>query len=151
MSRRTSLTKETEILKIDSRGRIVIPRTMRKMLGLKENSQLMIISDSDAKEIKMIPLPFSEEKAFVKLKITIEDKAGSLGKIANIFGELGISLLYGETVVIKKGFDAEWLVLAPITEVPLEELTRQLLEKGSAKKVEVIEPRIVSTNPDEES
>ncbi len=56
--------------------------TMRKSLGLKENSQIMMISDSDAKEIKIIPLPFSEEKLFIRLRIYIEDKAGALAKIA---------------------------------------------------------------------
>lgn len=133
------MAKETEILKIDSRGRIVIPRTMRKSLGLKENSQIMMISDSEAKEIKIIPLPFSEEKSFIKLKIIIDDKAGSLGRIATAFGEFGVSLLYGETVVIKKGIEAEWSVLAPVTEMPIEELKRQLIEKGGAKRVEIME------------
>lgn len=145
----TSLAKETEILKIDGRGRIVIPRTMRKSLGLKENSQIMLIADSDAKEIKMIPLPFSEEKSFIRLKITIPDTAGSLGKIANIFGEMNISLLYGETVVIKKGVDAEWNVLSPTFEVSVEELTKRLIEKGGAKKVEVMEPKAVNGQEDD--
>ena len=60
--------KETEILKIDSRGRIVIPRTMRRSLGLKENSHIMMVSDPDNNEVKMIPLPFSgEDRAYVKV------------------------------------------------------------------------------------
>ena len=139
-----TLAKETEILKIDGRGRIVIPRTMRKSLGLKENSQIMLIADSDAKEIKVIPLPFSEEKSFIRLKITIPDTAGALGRIATAFGELNISLLYGETVVIKKGVDAEWNVLAPVMSMTIEELTKRLVEKGGAKKVEVMEPKTIN-------
>ena len=142
--------KETEILKIDSRGRIVIPRTMRKSLGLKENSQIMMISDSDAKEIKIIPLPFSEEKSFIRLRIYIEDKAGALAKIAAIFGELGISLLYGEAVVIKKGVEAEWNVLAPVTDMPLEQLKSELREKGGAIRVEIMEPKVINTPEDNE-
>jgi AbrB family looped-hinge helix DNA binding protein len=138
------LTKETEILKIDSRGRIVIPRTMRKSLGLKENSQIMLISDSEAKEIKIIPLPFSEEKAFIRLKISIDDKPGSLGRIASEFGVLGISLLYGETVVIKKGIEAEWNVLAPVVDMPVEELKKALMERGGAKRVEIVEPHFMN-------
>jgi AbrB family looped-hinge helix DNA binding protein len=136
--------KETEILKIDARGRIVIPRGMRRSLGLKENSFIMLISDPDNNEIKIVPLTFSENQSFIKLKILIPDKAGALGLIANVFGELGLSLVYGQTVVIKKGVDAEWSVISPVPEnITVEELTKVLMEKGEAIKV-TIEPSLVN-------
>ena len=139
-----SALKETEILKIDARGRIVIPRGMRRSLGLKENSFIMLISDPDNNEIKIVPLTFSENQSFIKLKILIPDKAGALGLIANVFGELGLSLVYGQTVVIKKGVDAEWSVISPVPEnITVEELTKVLMEKGGAIKV-TIEPSLVN-------
>jgi len=115
---------------------------MRKSLGLKENSQIMLISDSESKEIKVIPLPFNEEKTFIRLKILIADQAGALGKIASAFGDLNISLLYGETIVIKKGINAEWNVLAPISDFSIEDLKKYLIENGGAKSVQVMEPRV---------
>ena len=99
--------KETEILKIDSRGRIVIPRSMRKALGLKENSYIMLISDSEENELRIIPLPFSEDQTFMRIKVIIPDTPGALSQVSKVFGELGLSLLYGQTVVIKKGQTAE--------------------------------------------
>ena len=130
--------KETEILKLDRRGRIVIPRIMRKSLGLTENTQLMAISDSDTKEIRIIPLQLSDNKTYIKLQVYLNDKPGSLANVANAFGDLGMSLVYGESIIIKKGVEAEWTVIAPQPEISLEELKKFLIEKGGATKVNIL-------------
>ena len=132
--------KETEILKIDSRGRIVIPRSMRKALGLKENSHIMLISDSEENELRIIPLPFSEDQTFMRIKIIIADEPGALSQVSKVFGELGLSLLYGQTVVIKKGKTAEWSVISPIPEMPVDDFEKILIQKGGAKEVIIERP-----------
>ncbi len=113
---------------------------MRKALGLKENSYIMLISDSEENELRIIPLPFSEDQTFMRIKITINDEPGALGQIAKIFGELGLSLLYSQTVVIKKGKTAEWSVISPIPEMPVDDFEKILVEKGNAIKVHVERP-----------
>ncbi len=130
--------KETEILKLDRRGRIVIPRIMRKSLGLTENTQLMAISDSDTKEIRIIPLQLSDNKIFIKIQIYLNDKPGSLANVANAFGDLGMSLVYGESIIVKKGVEAEWTVIAPQPDLSMEELKKYLVDKGGATRVNIL-------------
>ncbi|MBN2155435.1 MAG: ACT domain-containing protein [Candidatus Lokiarchaeota archaeon] len=132
--------KETEILKLDKRGRIVIPRIMRKSLGLTENTQLLAISDSEVKEIRIIPLQLAEDRVYIKIKINMPDTPGSLARLTNVFGELGLSLVYLESIIVKKGYLAETNIIAPSpTDISLEELKNILLDKGEAKDVFIIE------------
>lgn len=123
--------KEVRILSIDERGRIVVPQIIRKSLGLITNAQLMLIADSESKEMKIIPIGLSDEYKPLKFKITIKDEAGSLGKIATAFGNHGISLVYGEAVIVEKGKTAIWTVIGPQPkELDLEKLKEILKKRG---------------------
>ena len=111
----------------------------RKYLGLTTNSQLLLVSDSETKEIRITPVGISEDQKPIKFKITIKDEPGSLAKIATIFGELGISLMYGESVVIEKDKTAIWTVISPTPQdITMDKLQEELISKGQAVKVEVI-------------
>ena len=105
--------KEVRILTLDNRGRVVIPQIIRKSLGLTDNSQLMLVADSETKEIKITPVGMSMENKPIKFRITMRDEAGSLGKIATTFGNHGISLVYGESMTIQKDKLAIWTVIGP--------------------------------------
>ncbi|MFW9898948.1 MAG: AbrB/MazE/SpoVT family DNA-binding domain-containing protein [Candidatus Thorarchaeota archaeon] len=122
---------------IDNRGRIVIPMTIRKSLGLTENSQLMLIADSETKEIRITPVGIKGDS--LKFRILMKDEAGSLAKIATTFGNHGISLVYGESLTIEKEKTAMWTVIGPRPkEMDLEELKEILKIEGDALEVEII-------------
>jgi len=129
--------KDVKFLAIDNRGRIVIPMTIRKSLGLTENSQLMLIADSETKEIRITPVGIKGDS--LKFRILMKDEAGSLAKIATIFGNHGISLVYGESLTIEKEKTAMWTVIGPRPkEMDLEELKEILKIEGDALEVEII-------------
>ncbi|MFX1315592.1 MAG: hypothetical protein ACFE9T_06975 [Promethearchaeota archaeon] len=131
--------KDVKIITIDNRGRIVIPLVTRKSLGLTTNTQLMLVSDSEIKEIKITPVGISEEEKPIKFRITMEDVPGALAKIATTFGNLGISLMYGESVIVEKDKTAIWTVISPSPkDISLEELKEKLIEEGEAISVEVL-------------
>jgi AbrB family looped-hinge helix DNA binding protein len=130
--------KEVKIVSLDDRGRVVIPQIIRKSLGLTTNSQVMMTADSETKEIKITPVGLDEERKPIKLRITMEDAPGSLAKIASTFGSLGISLMYGESVIIEKEKKAMWTVISPTPDISLDELEQKLKDEGDALKVEVV-------------
>jgi len=129
--------KEVKILTIDNRGRIVIPQIVRKSLGLTTNSQLMMVSDSETKEIKITPVGLAEDRNPIKLRITMKDIPGALAKLASTFGDQGLSMMYSEAVIVEKDKIAVWTV---ISEGPhdIKELEDILIKKGDAVKVEVL-------------
>jgi bifunctional DNA-binding transcriptional regulator/antitoxin component of YhaV-PrlF toxin-antitoxin module len=131
--------KDVKIISIDNRGRIVLPLVTRKNLGITTNSQLMLVSDSETKEIRITPVGISKEDKPIKFRITMSDEPGSLAKIATIFGDLGISLMYGESVIVEKSKTAIWTVIGPTPDhISLEELKDSLEKNGKAVSVEII-------------
>ena len=131
--------KEVRIVAIDNRGRIVIPQIIRKSLGLVTDSQLMLVSDSETKEIKMTPVGLAHENQLIKFRIVMKDEAGALAKIATVFANNGISLIHGESIIVEKEKKAIWTVIGPQPEsITLEELKEILLTEGSATKIDIL-------------
>ena len=126
-----------KIISIDERGRIVIPKEARNALGITTNSQLMMISDSEAKEIRITPIGLSGDKNPIKLRVTMADIPGALARLATLFGNLGLSMMYSEAVIIEKDKTAVWTV---ISESPdnIDDLKEELMNQGGAIKVEVL-------------
>ena len=131
--------KDVKIISIDNRGRIVLPLVTRKNLGLTTDSQLMLVSDSEIKEIRITPVGITKDEKPIKFRITMNDEPGSLAKIATIFGNLEISLMYGESVIIEKSKTAIWTVISPTPKnISLEEVRDSLKKEGKALNVEII-------------
>jgi len=130
--------KEVKILTIDERGRIVIPQIVRKSLGITTNSQLMMVSDSEIKEIKITPIGLRNESNLIKLRITMGDSPGALAKLATTFGDLKLSMMYSEAVIVEKDKTAVWTVISESPNFSLEELEKVLKDKGEALRVEVL-------------
>ena len=129
--------KEVRIVSLDARGRVVIPYIIRKSVGITTNSQLMVVADSDSKEIRIKPVGLADESNLMKFRITMEDVPGSLARIATTFGDLGISLIYGESMTLEKDKVAIWTVIGPVKDLELEEIEQALLKEGKAVKVEI--------------
>jgi len=131
--------KDVKIISIDNRGRIVLPLVTRKNLGITTDSQLMLVSDSETKEIRITPLGISKEEKPIKFRITMIDEPGSLAKIATIFGDFGISLMWGESIIIEKSKTAIWTVISPTPKnITMEELREALIKGGKALNVDIL-------------
>ncbi|MCK4381770.1 MAG: hypothetical protein ACTSPU_04265 [Promethearchaeota archaeon] len=130
--------KEVKILTIDERGRIVIPQIVRKSLGITTNSQLMMVSDSEIKEIKITPIGLRNESNLIKLRITMGDTPGALAKLATTFGDLKLSMMYSEAVIVEKDKTAVWTVISESPNFSSEELEKVLKDKGEALRVEFL-------------
>ncbi len=98
-----------EKLKIDSRGRVVLPQAFRKMLGLKENDTAYAVLDE---ENRRLLLSASAEEPLVYLEVLIADHPGALAKAASVLEQEGLDLVSTESHSVNRGSEAVWRVTA---------------------------------------
>jgi AbrB family looped-hinge helix DNA binding protein len=126
----------TEIVRIDSRGRITMPSHLREAVRLSEGMYVMLIADLDEKEVRIVPFADPEAK-LVEFRIAFSDMPGALAKAANILASMGVDLLSSESRTLRRGKSAEWVVVADVSrcKCKLEELEQKIVEEGAAKEV----------------
>jgi AbrB family looped-hinge helix DNA binding protein len=126
----------TEIVRIDSRGRITMPSNLREAVRLSEGMYVMLMADLNEKEVRIVP--FADPKAkLVEFRITFSDMPGVLAKAANILAMQGIDLLSSESRTLRRGKSAEWIVIADVSrcKCELEELEQKIISEGAAKEL----------------
>ena len=126
----------TEIVRIDSRGRITMPSSLREAVRLSEGMYVMLIADLDEKEVRIVPFADPEAK-LIEFCITFSDMPGALAKAANILARQGVDLLSSESRTLRRGKSAEWVVVADVSrcKCKLEELEQKIVAEGAAKEV----------------
>jgi len=126
----------TEIVRIDSRGRITMPSHLREAVRLSEGMYVMLIADLDEKEVRIVPFADTEAK-LIEFRIAFSDMPGALAKAANILAKQGVDLLSSESRTLRRGKSAEWVVVADVSrcKCKLEELEQKIIEGGAAKEV----------------
>ena len=126
----------TEIVRIDSRGRITMPSSIREAVRLSEGMYVMLIANLDEKEIRITPFADPEAK-LIELRITFSDIPGALAKAANILASQGVDLLSSQSRTLRRGRSAEWVVVADVSrcKCKVEELERKIVAEGAAKEV----------------
>jgi len=93
--------------RLDSKGRVVIPQSMRDSLGIKDGDRLLISQDSETGEIVIAP---SFEKKLFRLEIVLSDKPGALSHAAVALASLGVDLVRTQSRSSKRGDEAIWIV-----------------------------------------
>ena len=127
----------TEIVRVDSRGRITMPSSIRDAIKLSEGMYVMLIADLDKKELRITPFADPEAK-LVELSITLSDVPGALAKAASILADQEVDLLSSESRTLRRGKSAEWIAIADISrcKCSLNELEKKIITNGPAEKVQ---------------
>jgi AbrB family looped-hinge helix DNA binding protein len=125
----------TEIVRIDSRGRVTMPSSIREAVRLSEGMYVMLIADLDEKEVRITPFADPEAK-LVELRVNFSDVPGALAKAANILAKEGADLLSSQSRTLRRGKSAEWMVVADVSRCrcKLEELEKRIVAEGAAKE-----------------
>lgn len=124
-----------EIVRIDSRGRVTMPSSIRDAVGLFEGMYIMLIADLDRKEVRIVPFADPEAR-LVEFRITFADVPGALAKAASVLAGQGVDLLSSESRTLRRGESAEWFIIADVSKCKckLKELVQMIIEEGAAKE-----------------
>ncbi len=117
-----------ERVKIDSRGRIVLPQHFREFLGLKENDSAYATLDEQNHRLLISP---AAEKGLVHIELLFGDEPGALAKTATILAKLKVDLVSTESHSVLRGKQAVWRIIAKDDRNPAD--LRRALEKHGLK------------------
>lgn len=129
--------RNSNIVKLDSKGRVLIPIHIRKFLNVDDGTELIIVEDGDKQQVRVLPLV--KEKT-AELRFMIGDMPGSLAYIADTLSEFNINIIMSESRTLVKGKMAEWDVIVDTSECngSLDQMKKQISESGKIKSVEIL-------------
>ena len=126
------------IIKLDTRGRLVIPNEFREALNLREGDDVLISLDAKTDTLTISPI-YGETKDLVKMEIEFGDTPGCLAKIAEKIAEMKIDLVLTESKSSQRGKRARWDIIADISKgsYSVNEIKQLLLQSGFVESVSI--------------
>ncbi|MBI5332551.1 MAG: hypothetical protein HZB65_03190 [Candidatus Aenigmarchaeota archaeon] len=124
--------KGMNIIRLDSKGRVLIPSYIRKEIGMIENSEIIIVRDQD--EIKLFPL---YKGMNAKMKLILRNVPGALAIVSNIIAKHDCNIIVSHSVPLEKDL-AEWsaILQAKNTEL-LPKLKKTLTDSEVVERVKL--------------
>jgi len=129
----------TQIVKIDERGRVLIPLFARNALSIGTETSLLLVVDQEQKNLVMTPI--TEKAKLASIKVLLQDIPGALAKAAQFVAEQGIDLVMSESRTLSRGRTAEWTAVADFSKTKLtpKKLAELIVKRGIATKAEARE------------
>ena len=126
------------IIKLDTRGRLVIPNEFRETLNLKEGDEVLISLDQNTDTLTISPI-YGKRINLVKIELEFGDTPGCLAKIANKIADMKIDLIMTESKSSQRGKQARWDIIADISKCAysINEIKQILLQSGFVESMSI--------------
>jgi AbrB family looped-hinge helix DNA binding protein len=126
------------IIKLDTRGRLVIPNEFREALALKEGDDVLLSLDRKTDTLTISPT-YGKTTDLVKMEIEFGDTPGCLAKIAEKIADMKIDLIMTESKSSQRGKKARWDIIADISNCPysINEIKQMLLQSGFVESMSI--------------
>jgi AbrB family looped-hinge helix DNA binding protein len=96
-----------EILPLDEKGRVLIPKPLREALDLHPGDKAIVELDEKGEYVRILP---SRERKLLHLTIDLGDQPGALAKAAAALSSLGVDLVSTRSHSARRGQSAVWEV-----------------------------------------
>jgi len=126
------------IIKLDTRGRLVLPNEFREMLNLKEGDEVIVSLDSKTDTLIISPI-YGKPTDLVKIEIEFGDTPGCLAKIAKKIADMKIDLIMTESKSSQRGKKARWDIIADISKssCSINQIKQKLLQSGFVESMSI--------------
>ena len=126
------------IIRLDTRGRLVIPNEFRESLNLKEGDEVLMSLDQKTDTLIISPI-YGDPKDLVRMEIEFGDTPGCLAKIAKKIADLKIDLVMTESKSSQRGKKARWDIIADISKCSssVNEIKQLLLQSGFVESLSI--------------
>ncbi len=122
-----------EKLKLDGKGRVVLPAKFRDYLGLATGDE--IFASLDEKTQSLVLSAHAETEVYI-LKIEMGDAPGTLAKLAKVLADNKVDLISTESHSITRMKNAVWRVVCKLKKEKIDKIKKEL-KKNGAVSVEV--------------
>ena len=130
----------SQVAHLDEKGRLIIPAAYREVLNLKENSNVLLILNSEKSTISILPFAAAGDSLF-RMTVALSDAPGSLSRLLLILAKSGVDLVQSESIASDRGRSAEWRATADFSKCKSKHsaIRELLLREHVATHVEIEE------------
>jgi AbrB family looped-hinge helix DNA binding protein len=108
-------TRLTGLVKVDSKGRITIPQTIRESLGIEAGMLVAMLADAEKKEIIVSPI-MAENAKVVQIEVTMQDRPGALAKVTSKLSDLKVDIVANRCTSITRREEGECTFIVDISQ-----------------------------------
>lgn len=126
------------IIRLDTRGRLVIPNEYRETLDLKEGDEVLMSLDSKTDTLIISPI-YGKPTDLIRMEIEFGDTPGCLAKIAQEIADMNIDLVMTESKSSQRGKKARWSIIADISRIKKSTngIKQQFIQSGYVESMSI--------------
>ncbi len=132
------MTRLSEIVKVDSKGRITIPQAVREALGVEPGMLMALIADFERREIVINPIA-SKPEAVYEFNLNLVDKPGALAAVTNVLARHKADIIASRCASIARGEEASCTL---IVDMSMSDVDADIIKKELEDLEVVIQVRL---------
>ena len=100
--------------KLDGKGRLIIPAAYREVLGLRENSNVLLTLSTERHALTVLPFAAAGNELYA-IRVGLSDAPGSLSRLLSLLAKNGVDLVQSESIASERGRRAQWKAVADLS------------------------------------
>ena len=121
------------VVKVDSKGRIIVPFHIRDYLGLREGTEMLVINN-EKRELRILPLLENASE----ISVTIDDVPGALSSVLEVVSKSSVDIITSLSKTLEKGKTAQWEAIVDIEKCKdIKKLETELRQLKAVRKAKV--------------